>query len=167
MQQTHIILLILSIIHMTACNSKSKEFEAPDRKFKFILPADWEEYDDGEENTYAFFNEKTWTGNLRITPISREAGADQKGNEPGNLLESELSDNKGAVRLKLGQFDCVHYRKAINQEGEELIMFYWIVMQRNRLFVCSLTVDKTRADQPAYRSIIEEVPQIIESIEGV
>lgn len=39
---------------MTACNSKSKEFEAPDRKFKFILPADWEEYDDGEENTYAF-----------------------------------------------------------------------------------------------------------------
>jgi len=78
-----------------------------------------------------------------------------------------LSENNGAVRFELGQFDCVHYRREIIEEGEELTMFYWSIMQGNRIYICSLSVDKARAEQPSYKDVIEEVQRIIESIEGV
>lgn len=152
---------------MTACNSKAKEFRSPDGKVKLVLPSDWVEYDDEEPGVYAFFNEKTWTGNLRITPIFIKTVADQAKNKLNKFIETELSENKGAIRFQLGKFDCVHYRKEIIQEGEALTMFFWSLMQGNRIYVCSLTVDKARSEQPSYKKVIEEVQRIIESIEGV
>ena len=167
MKQKNYIILILSIVLMTACNSKAKEFRSPDGKVKLVLPSDWVEYDDEEPGVYAFFNEKTWTGNLRITPIFIKTVADQAKNKLGKFIETELSENKGAVRFKLGQFDCVHYQKEITQEGEELTMFFWSLKQGNRIYVSSLTVDKARSEQYSYRDIVEEVQGIVESIESV
>lgn len=55
-----------------------KKFTSQNGWFSLTLPVDWKEYEDGEEDTYAFFNAKSWTGNFRVTPFRWKQLADPK-----------------------------------------------------------------------------------------
>jgi hypothetical protein len=141
-----------------------KTFTSPDGNFSLKLPIDWEEYDDGQENTVAFFNAKSWTGNFRITPFNwtKPDGADQ--DKAAEFIQDELIENEGAVRLKLGSFDCAHYKKDTEQDGDKLVMYYWAIGKKNSLFICSLTIDKEQEQKAINKEVLETVQNMIKSI---
>lgn len=74
---------------------KSKTFTSQKGCFRLTLPVEWDESNDGEENTYSFFNSKYWTGNLRITPFRWTQLADQNEDKAAEFISDELSENIG------------------------------------------------------------------------
>jgi hypothetical protein len=141
-----------------------KTFTSPKGDFTLKLPVEWEEYDDGEESTFAFFNSKSWTGNLRITPLSWTAPEGTDNPKAAEFIEDELTQNEGAVRLKLDRFDCAHFKKDVDQDGDKWVMYYWIIGKENNLFICSLTIDKEQEQEARNKDVLETVQNIIKSI---
>ena len=141
-----------------------KTFTSPDGAFTLNLPVDWEEYDDGEGNTFAFFNAKSWTGNFRITPFYWADATDKDQNKAAEFVEDELAENERAIKCKLGDFVCAHYKKDAEQDDEKLIVYYWAVGKNNNLFICSLTVDKEQELKTMNKEVPETVEEIIKSI---
>jgi hypothetical protein len=140
--------------------SEKKTFIAPNESFSLILPQDWDEYDDGEDYTFAFFNAKSWTGNLRITPFYWTK-ADKTSQE---FIQDELAVNIDAVKITLGSFDCVHYKKTVEQNGENLVIYYWIAEKGDNIFICSFTIDKEQELQKKNSEALKTVQDIISSI---
>ena len=79
----------------------SKIFTSRSGWFSFTLPADWDEYDDEEEDTYAFFNSNSWTGNLRISPFRWMLVANSDDDKAGEFIADEFSGNIGASSIKI------------------------------------------------------------------
>src|SRR5688572_20031613 len=131
----HFLLLILTII--ASCKMNSKTFTSQNGWFSLTLPADWDEYDDGEEDTYAFFNSKSWTGNFRITPFRWTHVVDPNEDKAAEFIADELSENTGATKIRFGDFDCAHYKKDVKQDDDSLIVYYWATGKKNNLFICS------------------------------
>jgi Domain of unknown function (DUF3805) len=150
---------------MANCNMTGKKtFTSSDGNFSLKLPLDWEEYDDGEQNTVAFFNAKSWTGNFRITPFYWTMPTDSSQLKAAEFIQDELTENEGAVRLKFGSFDCAHYKKDTEQDGDKLVMYYWAIGKTNNLFMCSLTIDKAQEQKVMNKEVLETVQDIIKSI---
>ena len=142
----------------------SKNFTSPGGWFSFTLPVDWEEYDDGEKGTYAFFNSKSWTGNLRITPIRWEKMPDPTEDKAAKFIKKRLASNKQAVKIKLGDWDCVHYKKEIKEDNKSFIVYYWETGKIDSILICSFTIDKKREDSKANRAELILVQRMIRSI---
>lgn len=142
-----------------------KKFTSHNGWFSLMLPLDWEEYDDDEtdEGTYAFFDSTEWTGNFRITSF-RWTNSGDSGDQAAKYIDEELNDNKGAKKMKFGDFDCVHYKKELLQEGEDLVMYYWLVGRKDNLFVCSFTIEKKQEETEQNKAEINVVQEIIRSI---
>ena len=128
------------------------------------LPSEWEEYDDEEERTSAFFNAKSWTGNLRVIPFRWSKLNNQNDDKISQYISKELEENEGATNIKLGDFNCVHYKKELIQDGEEFVIYYWTAWEKNNLFVCSFTVNKKKEHTKQNNSEISIVQDIIKSI---
>jgi len=97
-------------------------FTSNDKRFSLALPDDWSEYDDGEENTHAFFNTIKWTGNFRITYFHWPNNQDKSKNKAEEYFEEETAENIGSVKVKLGDWECVHYKKDIIQADDNLVI---------------------------------------------
>lgn len=149
---------------MTGCKADRKTFTSPDKKLRLTLPLDWEEYDDDEENTFAFFNAKSWTGNFRVTPFYWTQKTDNKTNKAIEFVQDELDENPDAKRLSIGGFDCAHYKKNVTQDNEQLVIYYWAVGLNDNLFVCSFTVDKVQESTEQNLAELKTVEEIIASI---
>lgn len=143
----------------------SKKFISPNGWFNLTLPKNWEEYDDeGEEGTCAFFNTNNWTGNFRITPIKWDNLVDPNEDKAAKYIEQELNNNKKATKIKIGNFDCVHYRKGLSQDGDDLVIYYWVTSKKDIVFICSFTIDKEQEQTEQNKSEIQLVQDIIKSI---
>ena len=142
----------------------SRNFTSPDGWFSLTLSVDWKEYNDGEKDTYAFFNSKSWTGNLRITPIRWENIADPIEDKAAKFIKKRLADNKQAVRIKLGDWDCVHYRKEIKEGDDSFVVYYWETGKTDSILICSFTIDKKRENSKANRGELILVQKMIRSI---
>jgi hypothetical protein len=141
-----------------------KTFTSQNGWFSLTLPADWEEYDDGEEDTYAFFNSKSWTGNFRVTPFRWTNIVDPEEDKAAKFIEEEVTENKGATIIKLGDFACAYYKKDFEQDGDKLIVYYWATGKKNNLFICSFTIDKKKQMSKQNKNELETVQNIIKSI---
>jgi hypothetical protein len=142
----------------------SKKFTSPAGWFNLTLPENWEEYNDDVEGTSAFFNTKNWTGNLRITPIKWENLEDPNEDKAAKYLAQELKNNENSTRIKIGDFECAHYRKDVLQDGEDLVIYYWITGKKNIVFICSFTIDKKQELTLENEAEIRLVQNIIKSI---
>ena len=142
----------------------TRKFTSQDGWFSFTLPVDWEEYDDGEEGTYAFFNSKSWTGNLRITPIRWENIADPAEDKAEIFIKKRLANNKQAVRIKLGEWDCVHYKQEVNEDNQSFVVYYWETGKIDSILICSFAINKVREGSKANRAELILVQQMIRSI---
>src|SRR5688572_20296565 len=149
---------------MTTCKMTGQTFTSADDNVTLKLPFDWEQYDDGEESTIAFFNAKSWSGNFRITPFYWTESNVTVQNKADELIEDELVENEGAVKLKMGSFNCAHYKKDTEQDGDKLVVYYWAVGEKNNLFMCSLTIDKEQEQKTMNKEVLETVEDIIKSI---
>src|ERR1044072_6757478 len=101
-----------------------KIFTSQNGWFTLTIPKDWEEYDNEEENTYAFFNAQKWTGNFRITPFRWTELADPTEDKAAQFISDELNENNSAIKIRLGDFDCAHYKKDIQQDSEDFVIYY-------------------------------------------
>jgi len=142
----------------------SKNFTSQGGGFSFKLPIDWEEYDDGVDGTYAFFNSKSWTGNLRITPIRWENIPDPTEEKTAKFIKTRLAGNKQAVKLKLGDWDCVHYKKEIKDDDKSFVVYYWESGKIDSIIICSFTIYKTSEGTKANRAELILVQSMIRSI---
>ncbi len=142
----------------------SKTFVSPDRRFSLRLPPGWEEYDDGEENTFAFYNTKSWTGNFRITPFYWTKPNIEGENKAAEFIQDELVENEGAIKFKLGKFDCTHYKRDAEEDNKMFVMYYWAVGKNENLFMCSLTIDKDQENKQGNKDVLILVEDMIKSI---
>jgi hypothetical protein len=135
--------------------------------FSLDIPTDWAEYDDGEEGTYAFFNtkSKSWTGNFRITNLKCSPTQSSEKDFASHYIEGHQKSNPGPVKIKLGKFDCVHYKKDVVGDKEKFVMYYWTTAKENKLFICSFTIDKTQENTPINKRELKTVQKIIASLE--
>ncbi|MFV8345689.1 DUF3805 domain-containing protein [Flavobacterium sp. ZB4P13] len=120
-----------------------------------VLPGNWAEYDD-EKNTNAFFDTTEWTGNLRITPIKIDP---KKGSE---LLEHEMNSFEGkAEKLKTQNgFEGLKYSE---ESGEDFI-YYWYVIIKDKMFICSFTINLIEKETKKNGVELTKVTKIIDSI---
>jgi len=143
---------------------KKSLFVSENGWFSLSLPVNWEEYDAEEENTYAFFNASSWTGNFRITPLRLAEPADP--NNVGQFIEAELSNNEGASRIILGNLDCAFYKKDFLQDGEDdLLIYYWVGVTNENIFICSFTISKKEEGTKGNSIELKLVEDIIKSIQ--
>jgi hypothetical protein len=139
-----------------------RNFVSDNGWFTMRLPNEWEEYVDGNEGTYAFFNAKSWTGNLRITPL-RISNLDR--DMAVDFLKSELEKNDGAKQIYLGEHRVVSYKKDILQDTGEFVNFYWITGKKNTVLVCSFTIEKNKDKTRENETELQLVENIISSIQ--
>jgi len=131
--------------------------------FSLTLPDHWEEYDDGSEGTFTFFDSKNYSGNLRISPFHYE---DEKPgeNKVAQLINEEIDENKEAIKIKIGNRDCAHYKKNIIEDEDELVIYYWCIGENNDIYVCSFTVKKIKEQTVENEIALAFVQDIIKSI---
>ena len=148
-------LLIICMLFMN-CNDKidSQNFVS-EFGYSIALPENWAEYDD-EKNTNAFFDTTDWTGNLRITPIKIDP---KKGKE---LLETEINSFKGKAEKFRTQngFDGLRY----SEKSESDFIYYWYLIVKDKMFICSFTINFTEKATKKNETEITKVTKIIESI---
>lgn len=73
------------------------------------------------------------------------------------FIHEELTEKDGAVRLKLGGFDCAYYKKDIEQGCDKLIVCYLAVGEKNSLFISSLMIDKEQEQKAINEEVLDTV----------
>jgi hypothetical protein len=141
-----------------------KKFTSQSGWFSLTLPEEWDEYDDGEENTYAFFNSKSWTGNFRITPFQWTDVADPTEDKAAQFIADEMKDNNASIKIKIGDFESVHYKKDFRQDSDSLVVYYWTIGKNNNLFICSFTINKEQEETKENQEQLQIVQNIIRSM---
>jgi|SRR4051812_41882192 hypothetical protein len=131
--------------------------------FSLTLPADWEEYGD-EDDTCVFCNAKTWTGNFRITPFLWTDLVDANEDKAAQYIVDELRENEGAIKINLGDYECAFYKEDLLQDGDKLLIYYWTTGQKNNLFLCSFTINKSQENSKQNKIELDIVQNIIKSI---
>ena len=145
----------------------SKVFTSSNGWFKLILPPHWDEYElENEEGTYGFFNSQSdhWTGNLRVTPLKLSPVDDASDLKIRQHIDDELAEHDGAVRMKIGDFDCAFYKQDSQADDEPQLLYYWIMGNRGFLFICTLTISKEREFSKEADSELATAQEIIKSI---
>jgi hypothetical protein len=147
-------------------NAKMSQAQFPLKTgfFTLELPKDWAEYDDGEEGTFAFFDQDSWSGNLRISPFVWTLETGVKVDQTEKFISEELSENPGAIKIQCGELNCAHYKKEIEQDGEKYVIYYWATGQKNNLFICSFTIDKAKENTQDNIAAVKTAESIIGSI---
>jgi hypothetical protein len=137
-------------------------FTTPDKKYSWQLPSYWEQYDDGEEDTYAFFYMSSSIGNLRITPVILHGSPGSQKDKATQFIEEEIQQNRDAVKVTLGDYEGVFYESETIQNDIQCPVYYWTTGTGNTVFICSFIVENEQADQ--HEEELEIVRQIISSI---
>jgi hypothetical protein len=132
-----------------------------------VLPDEWNQYDD-EDNpaTYAFFNSssKEWRGNLRITHQVWQKRGGVAGNAAEVLIEGRRAKMEGAKKMKLGEFDCTYYKEYVKQDGDELVVYWWMTGSGSDTFICSFTILKSQEESDTDKVELGTVEGILGSI---
>ena len=129
------------------------------------LPDDWDEYHDNEDGTHAFFNSSNWTGNFRITTIQWTQVVNSTKESAARFIAEQINCNKGATKVTLGGLDCAHYRKYLKQDDYFSVIYFWLTVKKNSLFICSFTIDKSREDTKVNRAELILIQNMIKSIQ--
>lgn len=134
--------------------------------FSFTLANGWAEYDDADDSTYAFWNEaeESWTGNFRVTAFQWPNVTDSNVDKAGEYITTEVLENTGAQRIILGEYDCAHYKKEFQQEGDHQIIYYWMTGKQNDIFICTFSIDK---EQEALSINIRELTSVQNMIASI
>ena len=141
-----------------------KNFTSQNGWFTLTIPEYWEEYDDGDEDTYSFFNTMKWSGNFRITSFRWLDIEDPNEDKAAQYISDELTEYNQAIKLKIGNLECAYYKKDFQQENKNLLIYYWTTGTKNDLFLCSFTIDKNQEQTEENKKELQIVLDIIKSI---
>ena len=118
------------------------KFISPGGWFSIEYPKNWHEFEDSEES-FLFYNPDSWTGNFRISAFRGEKNYGQQ------CVAYELEENKTAVSVKVGNWNCAYSAETFQENGEWYTMFLWITGKDDIAFECSFTVAKGGERTPA------------------
>ncbi|WP_254413212.1 DUF3805 domain-containing protein [Dyadobacter diqingensis] len=145
----------------------SKHFISRNGWFSLSLPDGWEEYNDGDDSdNYAFFNAaaKSWTGNFRITSFRWTDLIDSSEDKASQYIEEELA-KEGVQNIRLGSFNCAHYKEESIQDDDEQVVYYWITGKTSDLYICSFVIDKKQENTSINLQELDSVQNMIGSIQ--
>ncbi len=128
-----------------------KKFISPGAWFSMLYPADWNEFESGEDS-FLFYNPGEWSGNFRI---SAYRGKDA--NYARDAVSRELRENLSSSAYTVAEMDFAYSREMFEEEGSFYTSHIWIGGKGDLLFECSFTV--RRGDD------ICEAERIIASLE--
>ena len=111
------------------------KFISPGGWFSIEYPKNWHEFEDSEES-FLFYNPDSWTGNFRISAYRGEKDYGKQ------CVAYELEENKTAVAVRIGNWDCAYSAETFQENGEWYTMFLWITGKDDIAFECSFTVAK-------------------------
>lgn len=147
--------LLIFLVFMSCSNKTNNRIFVSEFGYTIFLPENWDEYED-EKNTNAFFDTTEWTGNLRITPIKTDP------KKIAELLESEVKDLKGRAekfKTKNG-FEGVKY----SETNKENFIYYWYLIVKDKIFICSFTINLTEKETQKNKMELIKVNKIIDSL---
>ena len=140
------------------------KFISKNEWFEFDYPDHWTVFDE-EDGTYLLMDNEDWKGNLRITSLRLKTGdSESKERFLINQLNDELMENDGAVNIKLGDMDAVHYSKDILQDGDPLKIQYWTTGDKTTLLFCSFTMDKDKVNNDEVKKELQYATAALASI---
>ena len=148
--------LLIFLVFMSCSNKTNNRIYVSEFGYTIFLPENWDEYED-EKNTNAFFDTTEWTGNLRITPIKTDP------KKIAELLESEVKDLKGRAekfKTKNG-FEGVKY----SETDKENFIYYWYLILKDKIFICSFTINLTEKETQKNKMELIKVHEIINSLQ--
>lgn len=100
--------------------AKGKKFIAPGAWFSMTYPAEWSEFDGGEDS-FLFYNADRWTGNFRISAFRGEDA-----NYGMNTVRDELRHNRKARQIKIGRLTCAYSIEPFEEDGEQYENHQWV-----------------------------------------
>jgi hypothetical protein len=148
--------LLIFLVFISCSNKTNNRIYVSEFGYTIFLPENWDEYED-EKNTNAFFDTTEWTGNLRITPIKTDP------KKIAELLESEVKDLKGRAekfKTKNG-FEGVKY----SETDKENFIYYWYLIVKDKIFICSFTINLTEKETQKNKMELIKVHEIINSLQ--
>lgn len=114
---------------------QGKKFISPGAWFSMIYPAEWNEFEDGEES-FLFYNPEEWTGNFRISAYKGNATYGKE------VVRQELRENPSATLVEVGRLKCAYSKEMFEEEGAYYTSHLWITGIDDIAFECSFTVRK-------------------------
>ena len=92
--------------------NKGKKFIAPGAWFSMTYPADWNEFEGGEDS-FLFYNADDWDGNFRISAFRGE-----QADYGQATVREELKKSRRAQAVMVGDFPCAYSCEIFTEEGE-------------------------------------------------
>ena len=89
-----------------------KKFIAPGAWFAMTYPADWHEFEGGEES-FLFYNPDDWDGNFRISAFRGE-----RANYGQEVVNDELKRSKRAQAVMVGDLPCAYSCEVFTEKQE-------------------------------------------------
>jgi hypothetical protein len=145
-----ILILMISCTDQSGSNTFKSKFG-----YTIQLPNNWSEYED-ETNTDAFFNTSKWSGNLRLTPVT----IDPKKSTQYLKNKIESLDGKAKPFTTKSKFKGLKF----SEESGEEYMYYWYVFAKDKMFICSFTIDSNQIDSKENQEALQVVDEIINSL---
>ena len=99
---------------------KGKKFIAPGAWFSMTYPADWHEFEGGEES-FLFYNPDDWDGNFRISAFRGEHV-----NYGQDTVNEELKRSRRAQAVLVGELKCAYTCEAFKEEGGDYENHQWV-----------------------------------------
>ena len=147
----------------------NKIFTSDNGWFTLTLPDYWDQYElEDEEGTYGFFNSKAedWTGNLRVTLIKLTSDKELHDSMTATYLDKQIQEKAGAIRIMIGNFDCVFYKEDSNYDPEGLLLYYWLLKGKDDVLIySSFTIDRNKENSEANQNELLDVINILRSIQ--
>lgn len=134
--------------------------------FSFTLIDGWQEYDDGDDSTHAFWHETetSWTGNFRITTFQWPDTTAIHEDKACEYITTEIAENADAQRIILGKNDCAYYKKESQLDGLANVVYYWITGKQNHIFICTFAFDKIQEAMLIHERELTSIQNMIASI---
>lgn len=135
-------------------NKKVKKYKSDLGWFEMELPKNWERYDD-EPGTHAFFDQKNWKENFRISSLKVN-----KSTEGKSFFEDYL--NKGGYQIKIDKYNCVFFKEANEEEG--CVIYSWHFNTLEFVFIVSYTCNINDDNTLMIKTELEKATEVIKSI---
>ena len=137
--------------------NKGKKFIAPGAWFAMTYPADWHEFEGGEES-FLFYNPDDWDGNFRISAF--------RGNHADygqDAVNEELKRSKRAQAVIVGDHPCAYSCDVFTEDGEAYENHQWVTGLGDVAFEVSFATPKNasiRKAQEVIASLVLRYPGV-------
>ena len=124
-----------------------KKFIAPGAWFSITYPADWHEFEGGEES-FLFYNPDDWDGNFRISAFRGDHA-----NYGQEMVNDELKRSRRAQAVIVGNHPCAYSCEVFTEDNEAFENHQWVTGIGDVAFEVSFATPKDASIRKAQEVI--------------